>query len=143
MVGETTKTKHSLRNIEYTDIVDILIKKLLKFKTEASEFVFEDGFHNFIRPPYVTSKLVEFNKEYNIAPRLCMHMFRHTYATRMIEENIPAFAVQHLLGHSRIDTTLDTYTDFFDDQREKYTEQINAYWKSVINQENKEVTNNE
>lgn len=138
LLGETTKTKHSLRNIEYPDIVDSLLHKLLKLKTDSSEFVFEDSFHNFIYPALVSSKLQAFNKEYNIAPRLCMHMFRHTYATRMIEDNIPPQAVQHMLGHSRVDITLDTYTDFFDSQRKKYTEKLNNYWNNTISQNLKE-----
>ena len=47
----------------------------------------------------------------------------------MIEQGFPANVVQHLLGHSSVDITLDTYTSFFEEYEEKYTEKMNQYWK--------------
>ncbi|MFA9464303.1 MAG: tyrosine-type recombinase/integrase [Velocimicrobium sp.] len=38
------------------------------------------------------------------------HTLRHTYATRCYEQNIPDKVIQALLGHSKLETTMDTYT---------------------------------
>ncbi|MGB7379613.1 MAG: tyrosine-type recombinase/integrase [Rivularia sp. (in: cyanobacteria)] len=38
------------------------------------------------------------------------HLFRHTYATRLLQAGYSADRVKHLLGHSSIQTTLDTYS---------------------------------
>ena len=38
------------------------------------------------------------------------HLFRHTYATRLLRAGYPPERVKHLLGHSSIKTTLDTYS---------------------------------
>lgn len=39
------------------------------------------------------------------------HILRHTYATRLEENNIPPKVKQYLLGHSSLEMTQNTYTD--------------------------------
>jgi integrase len=43
-------------------------------------------------------------------PRLPFHALRHTSASLLLSENVVPKVVQELLGHSRIDVTLDTYS---------------------------------
>ncbi|MBE9193354.1 tyrosine-type recombinase/integrase [Gloeocapsopsis crepidinum LEGE 06123] len=38
------------------------------------------------------------------------HLFRHTYATRLLKANYPPERVKYLLGHTSIQTTLDIYS---------------------------------
>jgi integrase/recombinase XerD len=38
------------------------------------------------------------------------HLFRHTYATRLLKANYPPERVKYLLGHTSIQTTLDVYS---------------------------------
>lgn len=131
LIGNTTKTTNGKRIIQYSDVVETLLTNIKKIKKDNTNLVFSDGFGNFVHPTRNAEKLRKFNRIYNIGERLTMHMFRHTFATRMIEQNIPAYAVQHLLGHSSVDITLDTYTDFFENQRKKYTDKIDNYWSEV------------
>jgi len=37
------------------------------------------------------------------------HLFRHTYATRLLQAGMPFKRVSHLLGHTSVQTTLDIY----------------------------------
>lgn len=39
-----------------------------------------------------------------------MHMFRHTYTTKLFENNIDPKTAQRLLRHKNFNTTLTTYT---------------------------------
>ncbi|MEO3858493.1 tyrosine-type recombinase/integrase [Acrocarpospora sp. B8E8] len=38
------------------------------------------------------------------------HLFRHSYATALLRRGVTAEVVQHLLGHSSISVTVDTYS---------------------------------
>lgn len=131
-LGDTTKTKKGTRTIEVSGITEDFIKNLINKKNTNTNFLFSNEDGNFIRPSEVTRKLRDFNNKNHIATKLTSHMLRHTFATRLIEQGLPAKAVQHLLGHSSIDITLDTYTSFFEEQKRKYTEEINTYWEKAI-----------
>ena len=56
--------------------------------------------------------LAEFHKELKKAglPRRRLHDLRHTFATQLFALNKHPRAVQDLLGHSHVNTTLDVYT---------------------------------
>jgi integrase/recombinase XerD len=43
------------------------------------------------------------------------HWFRHTYATRMLRENVPIEVVSKLLGHASLTTTVNTYAHISSD----------------------------
>lgn len=44
-------------------------------------------------------------------PHFSCHTFRHTFATRMYENNMNPKTIQAILGHSNLSTTMDIYTD--------------------------------
>lgn len=44
----------------------------------------------------------------------CVHVLRHTFATRCIERGVSPKALQKLLGHDNIATTMDTYVGVSD-----------------------------
>lgn len=43
------------------------------------------------------------------------HTFRHTFATRCYEANVPIKSLQKMLGHASIQMTMDLYAHEFDD----------------------------
>ena len=47
--------------------------------------------------------------------RVYPHLFRHTYATRLLRAGYAPERVQHLLGHASVATTLDTYSHVIDE----------------------------
>ena len=53
-----------------------------------------------------------------------MHTLRHTYATRAIESGVQPKVLQHLLGHSSIQTTMDTYVHVSEDSMTKAVKQF-------------------
>lgn len=52
------------------------------------------------------------------------HAFRHSYATRMMEKNIPVKAISDLLGHSNIGTTMNIYSHTTNDFKKECVEKI-------------------
>lgn len=43
-------------------------------------------------------------------PILTVHLFRHTFCSRLIEQDVPVKVVQYTMGHSNISTTMNIYT---------------------------------
>ena len=48
---------------------------------------------------------------------ISMHTLRHTYATRAIERGVHPKALQKLLGHASLQTTMDTYVHVTDESK--------------------------
>lgn len=53
------------------------------------------------------------------------HTFRHTFATRGLENNIPPKVMQSILGHSSLAITMDKYSHVLPDMKAKEMEKIN------------------
>ena len=49
--------------------------------------------------------------------RFCMHALRHTFATRAIERGVQPKALQMLLGHASLHTTMDKYVHVTDESK--------------------------
>ena len=63
-----------------------------------------------------------------LVPHLSNHIFRHTFTTRLNEQNINTKAIQSILGHSDISTTMDIYVDATEDFK---IEQMGEFEKAM------------
>lgn len=90
-----TKTVTSVRTIP---LFSDLKKLLLSIPCAREGLIF-----NF-RADYPTHAFKE------LCPNHKLHDLRHTFATRCLELGIPMKVVQEWLGHSKLDTTADTYS---------------------------------
>lgn len=62
-----------------------------------------------------------------IGSDVTMHMLRHTYASMLIEANVPIKTAQYLLGHSSIQMTMDVYAHLSNDAVDASAQIINDY----------------
>ncbi len=126
-VGERTlsyefkklKTKNSEREIPLPQKAIDLLNNMIR----TGDLIFSDC-GKPIEPKRPQRKITKICKDLNI-PHRSFHALRHSYATRLFELNIPVKAVQTLLGHSEIGTTMDIYTHVMLDKKVEYIDQLN------------------
>ena len=132
IMGDTTKTVNSRRTILMYDKVKSILKQAQKRQmTNINGLLFYDNEKNtYITPSEINSYLKRLNKKENITSNLHTHMLRHTYATRCIESGMQAKALQKILGHKKIQTTLDTYTSVFKEFSQNELEKVTQYFEA-------------
>lgn len=91
--------------------------KVARFNIERekkSEFVFLNKNGSKLTRQGFWKILKKYFKKFNIAKNIYPHIFRHSFATHMIESGADLRIVQELLGHSSISTT-EIYTNLNQD----------------------------
>jgi len=129
IMGNTTKTENSKRTILINEKAKVILNKILKQQiTNINGMLFYDNQKDtFITPNEINSYLKRLNKKEHIADNLHSHMLRHTFATRCIESGMQSKALQEILGHKKIQTTLDIYTSVFKEFNQVEVEKVNEY----------------
>ena len=90
-----------------SEILDIL-KKYYEHNSEAikkSGFFFVNSWGNRYTEDSIRFMLKKYTKLAGIERNITPHMFRHSFATYLIEEGVDISCVQRILGHSSIKTT--------------------------------------
>jgi len=83
-----------------------LIKKYIKLTSHSnSEYLLKNDEMKQISTQSVRLRIKRLSNEANIKSNITPHMFRHTFATSLLEEEINLMYIQDLLGHSSLNTT--------------------------------------
>lgn len=131
-----TKTKAGIRTIPmFSEVHKALLQaRKLQMKTRASSFTV-DGYSGFIflntagkvyTPTFIYDVIqnivYDFNQDEfilaskekrppNYMPKISAHIFRHTFCTRLCENEHNLKIIQDVMGHKNIRTTMDVYNE--------------------------------
>lgn len=125
---DTLKTKASYRRIPLpTQAVKILKDNIARvnelrlksgYKFNPNDLMFPSETGGYIEAKRPTRRLKKICEENGIEYKT-FHALRHTYITRLAENNIQPKIAQVLAGHSDYSTTMNVYTHISDQQKQK------------------------
>ncbi len=89
-------------NINVRGLID---KYRITMESEETCFFFINRLHNRLSEQSVRYMINEYAKNAQISQHITPHMFRHSFATLLLEEDVDIRYIQQMLGHSSITTT--------------------------------------
>ena len=131
VLGET-KTKAGKRNIPLTEECIKIFKSEKKSQNgyavdiKYGDLVFRKENGSPISR-FCLAARIDYLCRKNGMRKISMHILRHTFATRCIEGGMNPKALQAIMGHEKISTTLDLYVHSDDDYKTKEIEKVQKY----------------
>ncbi|GAA3601552.1 site-specific integrase [Secundilactobacillus similis] len=138
---QSPKTPSSNRSINIDDDTARLLKKwqliqrqqLLmtgyNVKAHADQLVFTNRKNTFLAQTTVQQWLVHIIEKYHLK-YIRIHGLRHTYASLLFESHASIKAMQKLMGHSNIQTTMNIYTHLSETTKQETVENMSKYVNS-------------
>lgn len=140
----TPKTKAGEREIPMFEAVrKALLNERLRQMQEGfnqtvidgySGFIFSNRFNGVLSPHNINRAIERITRDYNVAeselaarqnreplllPHFSVHNLRHTFCTRMCENETNIKVIQEIMGHSDISTTMDVYNEATRDKKKE------------------------
>lgn len=75
------------------------------------------------------AKSIEENRQPNYLPKISAHILRHTFCTRLCENNVNLKVLQDIMGHRNIRTTMETYAKAMKDKKVEEMQSLNGVFK--------------
>ncbi len=100
-------SKERIIPIENSSVIAILTKyrSLFKDDIEKSQYFFVNKLGHRTAEQSVRSMINSYCKQCGVEMHITPHMFRHSFATFLLEEDVDIRYIQRMLGHSSITTT--------------------------------------
>lgn len=139
-VLSTPKTKNSRRTLLLPDLLAAALEKV-QAQQAAQAKILGEGYNQYNLvccrmdgKPYSSNALQHQYQDILIEknlPAIRFHDLRHTNATLMLRNNVPAKIVSAMLGHSSIGITMDTYSHVMTDMQEGATGVMNTLFEKL------------
>lgn len=116
------KTENSIRNISISLTLINILKDYKNKQDKIKERLGENYIDNNLVCCTIEGKAInpttfnhKFHKllEYNNLPLIRFHDLRHSHASLLLKENVPAKVISERLGHSNVNITLNLYSHIY------------------------------
>lgn len=131
---QVPKTRGSIRDVAFPPNLVTVFKEIKRKQKadklkcgesyEISNYVFTTSSGSLIDVANLSRAWKNILKKYKLHHRK-FHALRHTYATKLFENEVPLKTVSELLGHSSIEITANTYTHVIPKQKTTAVEKLN------------------
>ena len=85
--------------------IEKLLEQYLDTRKNSSEYLFTNKLGNHYSAQSIRNMVNTYAKAAGVEMHITPHMFRHTFATALLDEDVNIRYIQQLLGHSSIVTT--------------------------------------
>lgn len=133
-IADFVKTKSSMRNIELDKSV---IYVLFEWKKEQEEYygkvniIFNNTYGSYISLSHPNRYLEKIILESKLR-KITIHGLRHTFSSICFEALMDIKTVQHLLGHSKYQTTVDLYVHITKKKQVESMNKFSNYMKGLL-----------
>lgn len=128
-VTTTPKTKKSIRKIridaKLTEQLNELLTYYNKIYNNFNNKFYIFGGANPLAPTTIERKKNYYCKLSNVK-QIRLHDFRHSHASLLLSNNVPITAIADRLGHSDINTTLNTYSHMLPEDEKRVINTLNS-----------------
>jgi integrase len=126
------KSKASRRAIPLLAVLrDHLDEHLIRTGREGAQHVFGRTAEDPFAPPVTDQRAKDAWEAAGLQP-ITLHEARHTFASLLIAAGANAKAVQEFMGHSKIQTTFDTYGHLLPGSHDEVRERMDAYLLGAV-----------
>lgn len=132
------KTKNAIRDIPLTDeAIDLLHRMKEKSKQRKTvqiaykNNIFTNRNGGIVDGKSTKTQLNKYAAKVGINKKIGMHALRHTFATRCIEAGMKPNVLQHILGHSTFQTTMNIYVHTTNNEKIKGISFVEEYLKVI------------
>lgn len=80
-------------------------RTVFEYELNNYDYIFINRLHNRLSEQSVRNMINKYAQESKISLHITPHMFRHSFATLLLEEDVDIRYIQQMLGHSSITTT--------------------------------------
>ena len=98
-------SKERLIQICNSNVQRIIDEYISSIDTDENDFFFINRLHNRLSEQSVRYMINDYAEHAQISQHITPHMFRHSFATLLLEEDVDIRYIQQMLGHSSISTT--------------------------------------